>query len=91
LAGNEGAMRLRFNEIAAADVDWKVWVLPIVLAVVVLGALVDVTGHNPAVAVGAFVVLVAIVVPIRRRQLRRRLAELERRKRDGAVGTQNLL
>jgi hypothetical protein len=66
-------MRLSFNEIAAADVDWKVWVLPAVIAVVLLGAQVEVTGHNPVVAVGGFIVLLAIVVPIRRRQLRRRL------------------
>ena len=83
-------MRLRFNEIAAADVDWKVWVLPIILAVVLLGVLVEVTGHNPVVAVGGFVVLVAIVVPIRRRQLRRRLEQLERQKHKEAGGSQGL-
>jgi Flp pilus assembly protein TadB len=82
-------MRLRFNEIAAADVDWKVWVLPIILAVVLLGVLVEVTGHNPVVAVGV-VVLVAIVVPIRRRQLRRRLEQLERQKHKEAGGSQGL-
>ena len=73
------ARRWTFREIQAADRDWPTWIVPGVVVLALLGGLFQWSGHNPWVALVGIGVIIAVALPIRRRQLRRRLEELGRR------------
>jgi len=76
-------MRLSFKDIQRADADWPRWIAGVFAALILIGALFEVSGRHPAVAVGGIVLLLAVVWPLRQRQLRRRLEALRRQNVDG--------
>ena len=75
-------MPLSFKDIQAADKDWPKWLLPGVILLAVLGGVFEASGQNPVVAVVGLAIIAAIFIPIRLRQLDRRLAERKARKGD---------
>lgn len=72
----------RYGEIQAADADWKWWIAPTFIALALIGGLFEASGRNPLFAIVLIGLLCAIVMPIRRRQLRRRVEERKARKLD---------
>ena len=80
--------RLTCRQIQAIDnKDWPKWVVPGFIALVLVGAVFEWSRENPVVAVVGIAFVLAIVLPIRQRQLRRRIAEGEARPAEVAGNT----
>jgi len=77
--------RLTYRQIQAIDnKDWPKWVIPGFIALVLVGAGFEWSHESPVVAVVGIAVILAIMLPIRQRQLRRRMAECQVRQAEAA-------
>jgi Flp pilus assembly protein TadB len=79
------ARRWTYAQILKAD--WKdrpYWIVGGVVVLGLLGGVFQWAGHSPWVAVIGIIAILAVALPIRERQIRRRLEEMERNERDGS-------